>query len=277
MIFLESVRASINASRGDVMLGNAASDFPAMSEAPASPIRSLPLERAANGADRDQKAHRYDHEDDWSWGGTWRHAPQVSGADSWGSDEAHFGRWWQGFWRSMESATQRAAEMSFFGNVASDTPAMSDAPASPIPSFPLESAATGLIEISKLIDMIMKMIGPGVGRGGMLHNLQKQIRGKAMKLILEDIGKAIGRWQPDLHWSQTTGKPVRSMESVAQQQHRCRNSVRLCFLLCNVNSIIMTVTINTLYFPFVDLYTPARSASRFFQVYFARLCWRIKA
>ena len=54
-------------------------------------------------------------------------------------------------------------------------------------------------------------------------------------------------------------------------------SVRLCFLLCNVDSIIMTVAINTLYLPFVDLYTPALSASRFFQDYFARLCWRIKS
>ena len=38
--------------------------------------------------------------------------------------------------------------------------------------------------------------------------------------------------------------------------------VRLCFVLCNVGSIIMTVAINALYLPFVDFYAPALLASR---------------
>ena len=53
--------------------------------------------------------------------------------------------------------------------------------------------------------------------------------------------------------------------------------VRLCFVLCNVGSIMMTVAINALYLPFVDFYAPALLASRFFCVYCARLCWRIRS
>ena len=38
-------------------------------------------------------------------------------------------------------------------------------------------------------------------------------------------------------------------------------SVRLCFVLCNVGSIIMTVAINALYLPFVNFYALALLAS----------------
>ena len=40
--------------------------------------------------------------------------------------------------------------------------------------------------------------------------------------------------------------------------------VRLCFVLCNVGSIMLTVAINALYLPSVDFYAPALLASRFF-------------
>ena len=53
--------------------------------------------------------------------------------------------------------------------------------------------------------------------------------------------------------------------------------VRLRFVLCKAGSIIMTVAINALYLPFVDFYAPALLASRFFCVYCARLCWRIRS
>lgn len=52
--------------------------------------------------------------------------------------------------------------------------------------------------------------------------------------------------------------------------------VRLHFVLCKVSSIIMTVAINAHYLPLVDFYAPALLASRFFCVYCARLCWRIR-
>ena len=52
--------------------------------------------------------------------------------------------------------------------------------------------------------------------------------------------------------------------------------VRLHFVLCKVSSTIMTVAINAHYLPLVDFYAPALLASRFFCVYCARLCWRIR-
>ena len=53
--------------------------------------------------------------------------------------------------------------------------------------------------------------------------------------------------------------------------------VRLCFVLCNVGFIMMTVAVNALCLPFVDFYAPALLALRFFCVYSARLCWRIRS
>ena len=52
--------------------------------------------------------------------------------------------------------------------------------------------------------------------------------------------------------------------------------VRLHFVLCKVRSIIVTVAIDALYLPFVIFYALALLASRFFCVYCARLCWRIR-
>ena len=53
--------------------------------------------------------------------------------------------------------------------------------------------------------------------------------------------------------------------------------VRLHFVLCKVSSIIMTVAIDALYLPFAMFYALALLASRFFSVYCARLCWRIRS
>ena len=71
--------------------------------------------------------------------------------------------------------------------------------------------------------------------------------------------------------------PFEDFYAPALLASRSTRWVRICCVLCNVGSIIMAVAINALYLPFVDFYALALLASRFFCVYCARLCWRIRS